>query len=56
MSAYSREEPIIQELSFVLPVRVRAMSMTVTAKGITGKQLLLATGAGELVAIPRSYL
>ncbi len=59
VSAYSRDDPIIHELVFVLPFAgrdVKSMTMTKTAKGITGKQLLLTTNAGELVALPRAYL
>lgn len=59
VSAYSRDDPIIHELAFILPLNardVKSITMTQTSKGITGKYLLLATNAGEIVAIPRSYL
>jgi len=48
--AFAAPPPLVLSQSYAFPTSIAAMGLTLTQKGITPKQVVVATSAGELVA------
>ena len=51
--AFTAPPPHVEAQTYALPTAVAAMGVTLTAAGIPPKQVLLATDAGQLLALEK---
>ncbi|XP_069121270.1 ER membrane protein complex subunit 1-like [Argopecten irradians] len=49
-------EPLVLRQSYIMPVHITAMDVTVTEKGITSRSLLFAMTAGKILSLPKALL
>ncbi|OWM86613.1 hypothetical protein CDL15_Pgr015648 [Punica granatum] len=55
-SSYSRPEVVAKSQSYFFTHSVKAITVTLTAKGITSKQLLIGTISDQVLALDKRYL
>ncbi|KAK9102760.1 hypothetical protein Sjap_020014 [Stephania japonica] len=56
VSAYSRPEVIVKSQSYFFTHSVKAIAVSLTAKGITSKQLLIGTIGDQVLALDKRYV
>ncbi|GAB4854302.1 hypothetical protein Ancab_022888 [Ancistrocladus abbreviatus] len=56
ISSYSRTEVVTKSQSYFFTHSVKAIAVTLTAKGITSKQLLIGTISDQVLALDKRYL
>ncbi|XP_060066687.1 ER membrane protein complex subunit 1-like [Ylistrum balloti] len=49
-------EPLVLRQSYIMPVHITTMDVTVTEKGITSRSLLFAMTAGKILSLPKALL
>lgn len=55
-SSFSAKPPVVMQRTFILPKAVRSLSATVTAQGISTKNLLLVLESGQVMMVPRRMI
>ena len=49
-------KPVVEHATFIVPTGIRALTDTVTEKGVTNKHLLVALSSGGLLELPKAFL